>query len=200
MCYKEVDSLDIDGLLVSRQIPIQFGAIRKYRLEGMRIFDEKLSFPVLDRKVDRALITSRKEAISYYFHSKRHVKSGAVEFVRRRKTDKVGNTGRESKEQWVDMTWRKLREGGINELKEIYFTPKGINTVISKGAGIVELQQRYAHVTHFDDDPLTVLLLAKHFPDVDFVLVNDLSTNYLLSNVDMNQYKNVTRVTSLKEV
>lgn len=197
---KEADSLDIDGFLVNRQIALQAGAIKARVHDGVMMYDRPLVIPQVERCVDSTEIQFPKEAISFFFHSKRGIRKGVVEQLNQRDTDKYGNTGRSNKQQWVDMTWQQLNASELEGLQDIFFTPQGVKTVVSKGAGIQELLSKYDHVTHFDDDPLTVLLLAKHFKEVDFVLVEDLSAGYLLHGVDWKDYSNVRRVETINEL
>lgn len=200
MSKETADSVDIDGFLVYRQIPVQAEAISARRKYGVAMYDQQLTIPQIQRGIESGKIRSLKKAISFFFHSKRGVRKGVIERLNQRDTDKFGNTGRPNKQQWVEMTWQQLNSSELTGLQDIFFTPKGIKTVLSKGAGIQELLTKYEHVTHFDDDPLTVLLLARHFKDVDFVLVEDLSAGYLLNGVDWKEYKNVRRVSRVQDL
>jgi len=197
---KEADSLDIDGLLVKRQFPIQSGAIGARRRHGLAIYDRALVFPEITRSVELGEIGSLREAISFYLHSRRGVRNDVVESLNLRGTDKFGNTGRSDKKPWVDMTWKQLNSMGLDGLRDIFFTPRGFKTVESKGAGIQELVKKYDQVTHFDDDPLTTLLLARHFVMVNFVLAGDLSAGYLLKDVNMNDYPNVRWAKRIRDI
>ena len=48
---KEVDSLDIDGLLVTRPVPIQGDSLWRYARKGVAMYDRILSIPDVDRTV-----------------------------------------------------------------------------------------------------------------------------------------------------
>jgi len=197
---KEAYSFDLDGVIIARP-PIQVGALREFFLRGGAIYEPPENIPEVHRSTSRGLILSPIEAISYYFHSKRQVVPGVREFLRSIHADKFGNTGRPAKGVWVDMTRRTLQAGGIfDQFQEIFFKPPGMRTIISKGAAISELREQYGagHVTHYDDNPADVLGLARVFPDVRFVVVQDLSTGILFSRVEMRYYPNVTRVARLQ--
>lgn len=197
---KEVDSLDIDGLLVTRPVPIQGDSLWRYARKGVAMYDRILSIPDVDRTVQAVHKLPMKEAVSYFFHQGRDLKPGALEFIRKRESTKFGNTGRKNRPHMVELTWDQLSSQGIDQLEDIYFTPPGMENLISKGAAINTLRQHYTHITHYDDDPYTLLLLARHFPDVDFVLVEDHSTAILLARVDLSEYPNVTVVENLQDL
>lgn len=194
------ESFDLDGVVIGRQIPIQGGALKGLAQRGVTIYEPPESIPEVPRFTRGGLILSPQEAVSFYFHSRRHIIPGVKEFLESRDTDKFGNTGRSNKKVWVDMTRKTLQDGGIlDQFQDIFFKPPGIRTIISKGAGIQQLQQQYQHVTHYDDNPADVLGLATIFPDVKFVVVQDLSTGILFSRIDMESYPNVRRVAQLRD-
>jgi len=193
-------SLDIDGVLVKRP-PLQLGAAKLRRLLGLAMYDRQLALAPIERKTEEKKISSLKEAISFHLHSGRGIRKEIIERLNQRNdVDMFGNTGRSNKQRWVELTRRQLNGSGLTNLRDIFFTPEGHKTVDSKGAAIQELLKKYKYVTHFDDDPLTILLLAKQFPEVDFVLVEDLSANYLLKGVNWSQYHNVRRVKNIQEL
>ncbi len=197
---KEADSFDIDGLLVTRPITIQGDSLWRYARHGVAMYNRKLTIPDIDRTVVTGQRLPMKEVVSYYFHRGRDLKPGALEYIRRRESAKFGNTGRKNRPHMVNLTWDQLTSQGIDQLEDIYFTPPGTENLISKGAAINSLLQEYSHVTHYDDDPYTLLLLARHFPAVDFVLVQDHSTALLLAKVDLSEYPNVTVVENLQDL
>lgn len=198
---KEIDSLDIDGLLVTRPVPIQGGSLARYAKEGVAMYDRTLIIPDnVDRTVNTRPISSVKEAVSYYFHRNRGLKPGVLEFIMKRESVKFGNTGRKNRPQWINLTWEQLNSQGVDDIEDIYFTPPGMENLISKGAALNSLREHYTSITHYDDDPYTLLLLAQHFPDIRFVLVEDSSTALLLSHVDLSEYPNVTVIQDLRDI
>lgn len=197
---KKAVSLDLDGPLIKR-LPIQAEAAFKRALYGINIYNPPPEIPEVNRLIsDQPL--SLLERISLIVQSHRCLVPEAVDFLREvdGQFDVYGNTGRPNKRLWVKITERTLDKDGILcLLKKIFFTPRGTSSLLSKGAAIRELKRGY-EVTHVDDNPATVLSLARVFPDVNFILVEDLTTEILLSGVNLERdYPNVERVRTLRE-
>lgn len=196
-------SLDLDGVFFPQQVRGQGDAVLHKLIHGLSIYDKNLEIPVIDRQIsDKNL--SVKEAVLLWFHGRRNIIERAVVEINKKRGDKYGNTGRLYKTPWVEMTNRQL-DGHINNLVDIFFTPEGIKSTISKGAAIIELldKKQYKRVTHIDDNPLTIFLLAKYFrdiPEVNFVLVRDESSDFLLAGINMDDYSNVQVVSDLSEI
>lgn len=194
------ESYDLDGVVIDRRPLVgQFGAVRDFLLNGTTIYKPP-TIPDVPRFVQVARVSSSKEAIVLFFHSIRPLKKGVKEFIESSHADKYGNTGRSNKKPWVEMTRRTLSRGGIFEqFEDVFFKPEGIRTIESKGAAIAELRKRYGCVRHYDDNPADVLGLARVFPDVQFIIVQDLTTGLLLSRTEMSEYPNVQRVAVLSQ-
>lgn len=197
---KEAESYDFDGTVISRKPLVgQFGAVRDFLVRGTAIY-EPPTIPDVPRFIQDARVSSPKEAVTLFFHSIRPLKKGVKEFIENSDADKYGNTGRSNKKPWVEMTRRTLSRGGIlEEFEDVFFKPKGFKTIESKGAAIAQLRKRYENVRHYDDNPADVLGLARVFPDVQFVIVQDLTTGLLLSRTEMSEYPNVQRVAVLSQ-
>lgn len=197
---ERAESYDLDGVVIDRRPLVgQFGAIGDFLLKGAIIY-EPPTIPDVPRFIREAGVGSPKEAVVLFFHSIRAVKRGVKEFVENSGADKYANTGRSNKRPWVEMTSRVLSRGGIlKQFEDVFFKPEGFKTIESKGAAIAELRKRYERVRHYDDNPADVLGLAKVFPDVDFVIVQDLSTGLLLSRTEMSEYPNVQRIAVLSQ-
>jgi hypothetical protein len=195
---ERAESYDLDGVVIDRRPLVgQFGAARDFVFKGAAIY-EPPTIPLVPRFVNENGVSSPKEAVILFFHSIRALKKGVREFIESSDADKYANTGRSNKRPWVNMTRKTLSNGGVLEqFEDIYFKPKGFRTIESKGAAIADLRERYARVRHYDDNPADVLGLARVFPDVEFVIVQDLSTGILLSRTELSQYPNVSRVAAL---
>lgn len=193
----EAESYDLDGVVFKRQIPLQFNALKKLLLNGNSIYNPP-ELPEIFRDVRISDELSVQESLSLYFHSKRPLKSGIVEYMAHRSTVKFGNTGRLNKLAWKEMTLASLQRQGVSQLfEDVFFRYEGIKTIQSKGAVLRMLSEEYPRLTHYDDNPADVLGLAKLLPEVQFVIVQDLSTGMLLSRAEMTEYPNVRRVASL---
>ena len=151
----------------------------------------------LDREVDESFHMSPKMWLAYFnqlFHS---VDPEIPYFLWDRPAgiDVYGNTGRPNKRRWVNMTEHKLEKGLLyGRFKYIFFRPKDVKPIQSKGEAIALLAEHYDHVTHYDLDPWVVFGLAKVFPEVEFKLVETLGTGLFVSQAEMNRFPNVERV------
>ena len=131
---------------------------------------------------------------------------GVIDYLWRKPEEVVvfGNTGRPNKRPWINMTYDTLYRGGVDHLfKEIFFRPHGVTGTKGKGAAILSLlEQGYDKVRHTDDDPVVIYSLAsffdqKHYPNVSFVLKQDLSAGILMSRRLAKQYPNVSYIAEL---
>jgi len=197
---KEADLVDVDGFLVKRQIPVQAGAIWALMIKGLAAYDRQITVPEISRVVGPSGIRSLREALSFHLHSLRKSNVDVARRLNLRNTFKFGNTGRPNKHPWIELTWSQLEASSLMNVADIFLTPENCSTILSKAKAIASLQGDYDNLTHFDDDPRTVLILAKHFPTVQFVLFEDWSAKYLLKGVDWEQYKNVRRVEQVEEI
>ena len=76
-------------------------------------------------------------------------------------------TGRSNKQEWVVMTEASLKNAGVRQwVSGIYYTPDGIPTATSKAHVMHLLSQQYETLEFDDDDPRTVAVLARLFPDM----------------------------------
>lgn len=197
---ERVASIDLDGVIIERH-PIQLRALVRFLIRSGVIYKSPGQIPVVDRQVNNGPLSSL-ELVVYLIHKGRKVVIGARECLLATISDCdiVGNTGRPNKKAWIELTQKTLEAGGVLDcFQNIYFTPRGVKALLSKGAALVELQRQYEHITHLDDNPADVLPLAKLFPDVQFVIVQDLTTGVLFSKVEQEQYPNVRRVATLRE-
>ena len=105
------------------------------------------------------------------------------------------------------MTVKRLSELGIRQYFQalMFFKPEGqkMGSKMSKALAIQELinMKQYKKIIHYDDNPEDVLALADMFPEVEFRIVQDLSTGLLFSRKEEKNYRNVRRITSFdKEI
>lgn len=143
-----------------------------------------------------------REYPSYLIHLFKFVYPAARRVLPLLNGDSYLNTGRRNTKPWVDLTLRSMKRAGIGDyFRGFYFCPRGLSTGLSKLAVIAELRNRYPQVTHFDDNPLDGLLIARHFPDVRMALVQDWSTRLFLRRlkIDLEQFDNVVIARNLSE-
>jgi hypothetical protein len=151
-----------------------------------------------DREVEESFHMSAKMWIEFFNKAFHSVDSDLWYYLMNRSADIYGNTGRPNKRPWVNMTQDKLLNGNVLALfKYIFFRPKDVSSIQSKGEAIAQLAEHYDHVTHYDVDPWVIFGLAKVFPNVEFKLVQTLSSGLLVSQAEMNRFPNVRRVAQL---
>lgn len=199
MSAERAISLDLDGVVIQRP-PFQLKALidRHIKRRGARIFTPPAEIPTPNRDPQPGQIKPQ-ELISFLMHSRRSLRPGVEAFLDSQYgTDIFANTGRPTRIPWITMTLRTLiREGVNHRFNDFFFKPDGTRTMISKLAAIAELRQTHAQVTHYDDNPADALPIAAFFPDVQVVIVQDLTTGLLYSRSEAQRYPNVTRVASL---
>lgn len=197
-------SFDLDDTVVGREgITRGAGALagifKRHSLPSYTISN----LPEIDRTVVDEPLT-RLEATSFIVHRRRNVFPGVFELLEEQVSDGAdifGNTGRSNKRAWVDMTWNSLTRGGISHFfRDIFFTPKGMETAVSKAVGLKELQVAYRKVIHVDDDPRTIAFLANIFPEMDIYLITYGTTGLLYSREEMSGSPHVHRIGSLREL
>ena len=200
---KEAHSWDLDDTVFGRG-----GIVRGLGVVKAVIKPSRLQILTLDqiheftRNVADKPITSPLEMISYAAHARRQLIPGIkeeMEEVVAAGEDNYGNTGRSNKRQWVGMTETALDRAGIsNLLVDIFYTPDGVKTAVSKAAAIRALLTRYNKVTHHEDDPRTAVFIASLFPDVNVVLVEYGSTGRLFSSHEVDRFPNIRRSAKIR--
>jgi hypothetical protein len=196
----EAESFDLDGIVIHSPLPFPIDEVSKYFRVRPVNYESPPIVP-LSREVDETYAMSAKQHIAYGVQSVRSVDLDTWEFLWNRTADVYGNTGRPNKRPWVDMTARTLEKGFVyTRFKNIFFRPAGVTGIESKGAAIAELVKQYDNVTHIDDDPWVIFGLAKVFPRVTFMLVQDLDFGILVSRAEMERFPNVRRVAQLRHL
>jgi hypothetical protein len=187
--------LDKDGPTIWR-IPFQMAALP---IHARYIhYSESLINPQMPKQepqpMDMSGISSVGEGINLAFHYMRKVRPGVKEALEKTEgTDIYGNTGRENKLHWVALTVGSLKDAGIKDkFKGIFFKDKCLHSWEGKAIGIKKvIEMGYKTVRHVDDNPGDILILSQLFPDVEFVILCDWSTNYLLHDLEPKNYPNV---------
>lgn len=198
---QEALSLDLDGPVIWRIIPIQSEAIRKYRKYGPAIYSAPASIPPTPKyNGNRPL---RPDEIPNLFaHSIRFVYPDAGKALLELEGVEVfGNTGRPDQKAWIEITKGTLQRGRVlGRFANVFHKPSGLHTMESKLANVALLRQHCGRVAHIDDNPADALPIAAMFPDVAVRLVRDLSTDFLLSGILLERdFPNVKVVSSLRE-
>lgn len=194
-------SLDLDGVVVPRQLPVQAKALWRYLMRGSKMYNSPRNpLPPVPRSVEDGLL-GPLELFSYIAHEQRPVpQSVAMAIQEVQNADLYGNTGRSNKKPWVEMTKRVLREGGILDyFVTIFFKPEGISTKVSKATAVGNLVKLYHHVIHVDDNPADGLFIASLYPHVQVRIVQDLTTGILFSDYEQRRFPNAKRVATLNQ-
>lgn len=198
---KEALSLDLDGPVIWRIIPIQSKAIREYGKHGPAIYSAPAALPPTPKyNGDRPLRPG--EIPNIFAHSIRFVYPDASRALQELPEIEVyGNTGRPDQKTWRVITKDTLQRGKIlRRFASVFHKPSGLHTMESKLANVALLRQHYSRVAHVDDNPADALPIAAMFPDVAVRIVEDWSTDYLLSGVYLEKdFPNVKVVSSLRE-
>ncbi len=196
---ENVTVYDFDGVVVERNPAIQPHAVWRYLLEGNKIFQPPLEIPNVERAINEDGQRSITDCLLLYLARHRHVVNGVKEMLMARGGANYVNTGRPNKKEWIEVTEKTLRDAQIRDFfQDIYYRRPELTTMESKLAVVNELYQRYPpdkyQITCVDDNPADALPIAKAFPDVQVVVVQDLSSGILFSRVEMRDYPNVRRV------
>ncbi len=201
-----VYSLDLDDVVVGRESFTRYMGVLLARLRAQHR-TPRYEVPN-DLEVNREIVDvplkGLGERISYAVHARRNVQTGVrpfLEVAQEKGVGIYGNTGRVNKPAWVEMTRETLLRGGVIDFfDDIYFTPQGLPTAVSKAAGIRDLQKKYPTVFHVDDDPRTVVFLASHFPHMTLFMMLYNTSNVMYPRAELNKYENIVPIASLKEV
>ncbi len=197
---EEALSLDLDGPVIWRIIPIQSKAIREYGKYGPAIYSAPTSLPPTPKyNGDRPLRPG--EIPNIFAHSIRFVFPDAGRALLELKGVEVfGNTGRPDQKEWREITKGTLERGRVWErFASVFHKPSGLHTMERKLVNVALLKQHYGRVAHVDDNPADALPIAAMFPDVAVCIVRDLSTDFLLSGIYLEDYPNVKVVSTLRE-
>lgn len=194
-------SLDIDGTVVFRP-PLQAGAVinRHIMRRAATMYNPPDVFPEIVRGAPVAGNIKAGELISFLVHYLKWVYPGARDFIRSQEGVHIyGNTGRKNKVCWVELTKKTLGKGHVlDRFEHIFFKEAGTKTMLSKLEAVGRLTERYPHVVHYDDNPADALPIAAFFPNVEVVIVQDLSAGVLYSSEELAKYPNVKRIAGLK--
>lgn len=196
---KEAVSLDLDGVVIGR-IPFQWAAASRLLKRPPLDFSPPTEIPTVDRTIANRNL-SFKDRINYFRHSMPVTREAKQVIPQLAQTvDIYANSGRVNTSAWSDKADRTLARAGIRDhFKGIYLKPLGTRGLVSKIAAVRELREMYDKVTHVDDNPLDALPIAKAFPDVEVVILQDLSTGLLVSMRELQEYPNVRRVARLRD-
>lgn len=198
---KEALSLDLDGPVIWKIIPIQSTAIREYGKYGPAIYSAPASIPPTPKYNDNRLLKPG-EIFILFAHSIRFVYPDARRSLQElQEVEVFGNTGRPDQKAWRWITKGTLQRGKVlGRFANVFHKPSGLHTMESKLANVALLRQHYGRVTHVDDNPADALPIAAKFKDVEVRLVRDFSTDFLLSKIYLeNDYPNVKVVSTLRE-
>lgn len=186
------ESYSFDGVIFSNPNPFSFESVAKIFREDPLHYTAPPLFPV-DRRLEETLIMSPKQIAEYVSQSFSSVMPDAWHYLwMRENTDVYGNTGRPYKLPWVQLTERTIEQGNLRtRFKDIFYRPKDVSGIQSKGEAILRLLETYNVVTHYDNNPWIIFGLARAIPEAKFVLVQSQNTGTLYSQDQANEFGNV---------
>lgn len=195
----DFDDTLIDRGKIVRSVGLVAGLLKAYELSSVTLADiSRLDFPL--GRVD-SFIERLKGRISFAAHARKRVYPGVrdeLEKIAADGTAILGNTGRPNKREWIAMTEQTLDRAGIRAyFTDIFYTPEGVPTAVSKAQVILTLTQAYENVEFDEDDPGTALLIARLFPNVQVNLVQHGLTGLLVSSRELAELPNLKRVVVL---
>jgi hypothetical protein len=194
------ESYDLDGIVIHSAIPFRFDSLSKLFRSDPVHYESPTIVPV-NRDIEETFVLPFKQIFPYLAQSMRSVDRDMWEYLWNRTADVYGNTGRPNKRPWVEMTKQTLRDGEVlQRFKKIYFRPRDVAPIQSKGAALAELSEIYDDITHIDDDPFVVYGLYPLFPKVHFILVQGLSFGTPVTDEEKRRFPNVERVAQLSEI
>lgn len=198
-------SLDLDGVVYKRP-PIQTMGLAMYLRRGSSIYEAIDPIPTYElSEIARDSSPSLRKRLFRATLARRQVPIDVRNTLRALDQmddapDIYGNTGRIYDERMVALTDQTLESGGIDLcIQRVYYRPPGLSTRESKLAVVAMLRQKYGHVTHVDDNPADGLPIAATFPDVNVVILQDLTTGILFARGEIEQFPNARRVATFRE-
>lgn len=197
----EAYSLDNDGVISRRQLPIQFATLRRLARYGPAIYEPPLGTPPRLERICTNSKLSLPESLSCWIHSHRKLFPEVVPTLSASENRHFFlNTGRPHQIDWYLMTLESLGEAKKYFRGRYFFRPQKTKTMLSKLAAVAELMTDYGDVTHVDDNPADALPIAAKFPRTQVVLIRDWSTKLLLHNVDLAKHPNVKLVSDFSQI
>jgi phosphoglycolate phosphatase-like HAD superfamily hydrolase len=169
-------------LLVERTRPYQLPLFTRKEIALLDINHSPINQP----------FTNLIEQVAFKLLSERKIFPGATDTIKRltdQGFDIYINTGRPNKSVWADMTNETLNNSGIKDyFKQIFYTPEGIDTAVSKAHTISLLSQLYgADIEFSDDDIRAAHFVALTFPEIQVNLIQ-----YKLSRrINLEQFPNI---------
>jgi hypothetical protein len=206
-----ITSLDFDGVLFPRP-PVQAEAMAQWLFKpwtynrpynpGNRITKEER-----EKRYMKALTVEQAKELKR--HAERAVSEDAINFVNGITSDIiVGNTGRPSWDRMTGETIARLDEARIlGKFDRFYFKPDGKSSDGSKFWALKDMEEEFERIygdnfaiDHYDDNARTVKRFAPLFPNINFFIVQDLTTGILFSEAERRKFPNVRRIASLRSI
>lgn len=191
---------DIDNTLVSRGklITISGGLNTQLSIAWSNVFPSAKVYslseiPVVNHTLIDSPIRNLKEKISHHFHTRRRAFPGVPVRIKERSAAGIhnfGNTGRKATWQWATGTGDQLEREGYN-LLQVFYTPRGVPTWISKGDGVRIIVQGYEDVEMNDDHWPTIIFLAPRFPTVRFNFIDHGLSRGIITKEVLSQNPNI---------
>lgn len=189
----DLDDTVLERELITRCVGLVAGRARKSSIPELTLAD------IAKLKIGHERVEgSIKNPIEHWkwkFHASREVYLEALrELLKTRDSgvDIYVATGRSNKTPWVDITEGSLTRGSAAPyISKIFYTPDGVSTMVSKAHVLYLLSWEYEKIEFDEDDPRTVLFLAKLFPYMTINYRRHRSTSMLVPNRLLNELPNV---------
>ena len=198
VCVADFDDTTIGREKIIRYLALIGGTIHPHKLPNLT--REDISNLDINHNRVEGHVKGWWEDKTFRVHRRRKILPGVRDKLARlvdQGVDIYGNTGRSNKSDWVDMTDETLQRGGVrNYFKEIFYTPEGTKTAVSKAHGLYLLLEQYDDLEFYDDDPRTTHFIAAMFPEIQVKLIQYRSTGLLVARRDLETLPNLKKITS----
>jgi len=182
----------LDGVVFSNLNPFSFDAIKEIFQEDPLLYRAP-AIHTLDRTPEKTLFVPPAQIGEYASQLLCQVLPEAWQYLwSRQEVDIYGNTGRPNKTPWIQLTERTIEQGNLRtRFKDIFYRPKDVSSIESKGEAILQMLETYDTVTHYDNNPWVIFGLARKIPRAKFVLVQSQNKGTLYSQAQADAFGNV---------
>lgn len=182
----------LGGVVFSNNDPFSFDAVSTYSHQDPLLYIAP-PIPSLDRTPETTWYMSPKQLAEYATQSFNSVKADSLYYLWGREgVDVYGNTGRPNKHSWRKLTEHTIEQGHLGaRFVDIFYCPRDVSGIVSKGEAIIRMLEKYDNVTHYDNNPWVIFGLARVLPRAQFVLVQGLSSGVLYTQDQVGQFGNV---------
>ncbi len=189
---KSAELYTLDGVVFTNHDPFTIETVAKYFRQDPLVYTAP-PIQSLDRTPEDTWRMSPKQLTQYVSQSFSTVIPDSMYYLWGRDgVDVYGNTGRPNKLPWINLTTRTIAEGHLSaRFVDVFYRPRDVSGIMSKGEAILRLLDKYEKVTHYDNNPWVIFGLARAIPRAHFVLVQGLNSGVLFSQEQADLFGNV---------